>query len=521
MRWCDELGAAFLEEVANSAESLADDLQLTGAERERVVGGARAALRKVLPGSVCGFAIAAGGSKEAAKEKCLLSVCSDFRTSSAGSASSGTGKSHAKDLWRSARVKAKFISTVVSRSHSTLADGRTISMSGEEAPLFPLVTNLSIPSESSQVEFRSHANIKSAISTCLVPQSPDRRPLQHSDTVGLPGGPSRRTVFQDSVKSGDTKQTAIDEGQTGEVFALEAGGAKIAVFKPSSGEQFRRRGFENGTGAVREEAAYIVDRLCDGRAGVPVTSRAEIEVDGKTVKGSVQQFHPDVKGFAEDWPMPRDLERAREFVSQEQADGLALLDMRIFNTDRHTANLLILRQDRPHGLGPIDHGCCLPPWWALSEANFEAWQDWPHFKHEPSQAARDLARKAHENLTHICGSLSSLQLPRSSIITLRLCTAFVKIGVHDLGMPIAELVALMSRNYDPELTWLETRVLACAKSAGASVTVQPNDRGDKELEVECEAALQEDVFISLIEDMFRSDLRTMVTRGQEERKVRY
>jgi len=197
------------------------------------------------------------------------------------------------------------------------------------------------------------------------------------NTVGGFDMPSKRAALVEDVTTNDMKHVNIDDGQTGEVFALEAGGEKVAVFKPMEGEGFRRRGLPNGKGALREEAVYLLDRLCGSQAGVPVTSRASLEVDaGKTLEGSVQAFAKGSIGCMEDYAMPRDRERALAFVEQEVAEAVALLDMRVFNTDRHGGNLLLLRHEKPHQLGPIDHGCCLPPWWALGEANFDAWSDW-------------------------------------------------------------------------------------------------------------------------------------------------
>ncbi|CAJ1437119.1 unnamed protein product [Effrenium voratum] len=63
---------------------------------------------------------------------------------------------------------------------------------------------------------------------------------------------------------------------------------------------------------------------------------------------------PEVQGFIEDYAMPRDLDRAKEFVQQEDAESLALLDMRVFNMDRHPGNLLLLKEEnmKPDGKSP-------------------------------------------------------------------------------------------------------------------------------------------------------------------------
>jgi len=100
-------------------------------------------------------------------------------------------------------------------------------------------------------------------------------PLRRADTTGG-CGVSHRHQLKKSISSRAIKPVSIDEGQTGSVFALESDGKKVAVFKPSLGEAFERYGFHAGDGAIREEAVYLVDRLCGQQARVPVTTRAWI-----------------------------------------------------------------------------------------------------------------------------------------------------------------------------------------------------------------------------------------------------
>eukprot|EP00913_Durusdinium_trenchii_P014014 g13159.t1 len=157
-------------------------------------------------------------------------------------------------------------------------------------------------------------------------------------------------------------------------------------------------------GAVREEAVYLVDRMCGSKAGVPVSSRATIKVGEDVMEGSVQAFMMEVQGFIEDYAMPRDLERAHAFVAQERPapattwwDGEMLDGWRGgARGDRHPGNLLLLKEEKPHTLGPIDHGCCLPPWWSLSEAIFDAWISWPQLRTLPSEQAIQLLKTAKE-----------------------------------------------------------------------------------------------------------------------------
>eukprot|EP00421_Protoceratium_reticulatum_P009461 CAMPEP_0168366054 /NCGR_PEP_ID=MMETSP0228-20121227/5031_1 /TAXON_ID=133427 /ORGANISM="Protoceratium reticulatum, Strain CCCM 535 (=CCMP 1889)" /LENGTH=389 /DNA_ID=CAMNT_0008378845 /DNA_START=1 /DNA_END=1170 /DNA_ORIENTATION=- len=335
--------------------------------------------------------------------------------------------------------------------------------------------------------------------------------LTRRDTLGVETmkGQNRQSLV-DRVHAEGVHEVNIDSGQTGNVYALEVGGQKIAVFKPTEGEHFSRKSLGPGQGALREEAVYLVDRLSGSQAGVPVTSRASIKVDGEELLGSVQAFVGDTIGFIEDFAMPRNPDAAEEFVRKETAEALAMLDMRAFNMDRHTGNLLVLRKSKPHGLGAIDHGCCLPPWWLLSEANFDAWFSWPQLKSSPCQASREAARVAYGHLPEICSMVHSVGLDAPSILTLRLCTLFVYVGVAELNLPCGHLAALMLRDEEKgfqDLSWLEQKVLTCAVAAGAKCRMQVNDRDDQELVLDDGGdGLEEGSFLAGLEGTFRSEL---------------
>jgi len=299
----------------------------------------------------------------------------------------------------------------------------------------------------------------------------------------------------------------VDEGQTGTVYALETGGEKVAIFKPLTGEHFERRGVDVGTGALREECAYMIDRWAGCQAGVPTTSRTRITINGEVTEGSVQAFVADAVGFAEDFGMPRDFERACAVVQQEAVEALALLDMRLFNMDRHTGNLLFLRSEKPHGLGLIDHGCCLPPWWMLSEAVFDAWLDWPQLQQAPSSFARELAGIAVEKLPRVISSLRHLGLSEECVVTHRVCTTLIGVGVAELGVAIGSVATLMVREDPYELSWLEKNLLQVAQDTGIPIHVNANERGEQELHVDdFHLDAKEDGFFTLLAKVFRSEL---------------
>jgi hypothetical protein len=253
---------------------------------------------------------------------------------------------------------------------------------------------------------------------------------------------------------------------------------------------------------------YVIDRLCGQWANIPVTTRSTVNVGGQPLDGAVQVFHQDACDFAEDVAMPRDLMAATKMVRQEDAEGLALLDMRVCNTDRHGGNLLLLGSGRQKSLGPIDHGCCLPPWWSLSEVCFDAWSGWPQVRCRPSQSARVRAIAARQAVPQICKDLQRLGLDADSVLTFCICTSFVAIGIGELGLPIDSVANLMTRSSYSDLSWLERQVFEVTQYEGASVSVEKNARGDDILVLHSEPT--SDTFaervLAHLEEAFREEM---------------
>jgi len=76
-------------------------------------------------------------------------------------------------------------------------------------------------------------------------------------------------------------------------------------------------------------------------------------------------------------------------ISVDEVHKIAILDIRLMNADRNSANLLVRRRrDNSLELIPIDHGLCLRT--CCDVAWFDwCWIDWPQLKQPVSQATRD------------------------------------------------------------------------------------------------------------------------------------
>jgi hypothetical protein len=194
------------------------------------------------------------------------------------------------------------------------------------------------------------------------------------------------------------------EGSGGAYFLKNSYGVdNVAIFKPVDEEPLginNPRGFTKiprvasseglkkgtrvGEGAMREVAAYLLDHPKEGRrssfrkhptgfAGVPPTMMVRCaheafhysDLQKKAKLGSLQQF---VRAFGS----CEDMGSANFAV--EEVHKIAVLDMRLANTDRNGGNILVCRdENNDMKLVPIDHGYCLPE--KFEDVTFE-WIYW-------------------------------------------------------------------------------------------------------------------------------------------------
>jgi len=172
----------------------------------------------------------------------------------------------------------------------------------------------------------------------------------------------------------------------------------LAVFKPATDDEdnlvvksqtsFRFNAEER---ALRERAAYVLDKAYSSFSGVPATALARVHNNN----GSLQEYVKS-DGTAEDNP------HLVGKATAEEVQRIAILDCRIMNLDRHGGNVLVRKlgtseqksaeddsiffmgedlleesgNDLIIKLTPIDHSLCLPPWSSLGEAWFD-WSYWP------------------------------------------------------------------------------------------------------------------------------------------------
>eukprot|EP01105_Mastigella_eilhardi_P013681 TRINITY_DN3111_c0_g3_i1.p1 TRINITY_DN3111_c0_g3~~TRINITY_DN3111_c0_g3_i1.p1 ORF type:complete len:420 (+),score=81.04 TRINITY_DN3111_c0_g3_i1:889-2148(+) len=324
----------------------------------------------------------------------------------------------------------------------------------------------------------------------------------------------------------------LEDGSGGTYLLHSARNMNLAVFKPMAEEPGapcnprptakvrtpRRDGFVPGEGALKEVLAFLIDK--EHFAGVPPTVLMEMGWPGKPRQlGSVQQFVEHGGMCA--WDV------GPQGFSADEVHAIALLDLRLCNTDRHGGNILLapasysptasLRairrgeayqndeeagenedEDESEGesedeyagaedddsprqfrrqvrLVPIDHGYCLPSYPHLGELWFE-WMTWPQCRKPLSTRAQhyiaSLDERADAELALAMGLLNE-----GSAVTLCIGTMLVKHGAA-AGLTIQEMASIACRMDGPDLpSALEAM---CAAADGGAVLASASRKASKD-----------------------------------------
>uniref|UniRef100_M4BKT2 PI3K/PI4K catalytic domain-containing protein n=1 Tax=Hyaloperonospora arabidopsidis (strain Emoy2) TaxID=559515 RepID=M4BKT2_HYAAE len=197
------------------------------------------------------------------------------------------------------------------------------------------------------------------------------------------------------------------------------------------------KGFRIGNGALRERAAYLLDDAYGDFSGVPVTNLMVLNVSGEEKEGSMQQFVAS-QCSAEDIG-------TLKFAIPE-VHKIGILDVRLFNTDRHAGNILLQARanDQTFGMVPIDHGFCLPSYKHLDGATFD-WLQWPQAEFPFTWA--ELEHIASLNEERDAAVLRAVGIEEECVTTMRVCTALLKRGA-EAGFSLFEIGSLLQRDGD-------------------------------------------------------------------------
>ncbi|KAG8057112.1 hypothetical protein GUJ93_ZPchr0002g24685 [Zizania palustris] len=254
---------------------------------------------------------------------------------------------------------------------------------------------------------------RSSSTPCLSPTGHDVRQKDQSGLVEILGcsSPSSRMkqLAKDVMKAirNGVDPVAVNSGMGGAYYFKNICGERVAIVKPTDEEPFApnnpngfvgktlgqlglKRSVRVGETGFREVAAYLLDY--DNFANVPLTMLVKITHSvfnvNNTVGGQSKLFHYKLQAVSKIASLqqfiPHDFDASDHGPSSfpvSEVHRIGILDIRIFNTDRHGGNLLV-RKLGPGAdnfgaqteLIPIDHGLCLPE--CLEDPYFE-WIHWP------------------------------------------------------------------------------------------------------------------------------------------------
>jgi len=175
-----------------------------------------------------------------------------------------------------------------------------------------------------------------------------------------------------------------EEGVNGTYFMKDKTGKTIAVFKPQdeegnsennpksnnphqSNNGLPSSGLISGEAALREVAACLIDR--EHFYGVPKTQLVKIthpfNKNSTQVKiGSLQEF-VDNDGCSEEF--------GPSAFPVREVHKIGILDLQMFNVDRHSGNILVKKSNNKTTLVPIDQGFSLPD---NLECLWFEWMNW-------------------------------------------------------------------------------------------------------------------------------------------------
>lgn len=338
----------------------------------------------------------------------------------------------------------------------------------------------------------------------------------------------------------------VHSGLGGAYYFRNKKGHSVAIVKPTDEEPFapnNPKGFVGralgqpglkssvrvGETGFREVAAYLLDY--NRFANVPPTALVKIthsvfnvndgvKVNKARVKKSVSKIASFQKFVAHDFDAS---DHGTSSFPVASVHRIGILDVRIFNTDRHGGNLLVRKVEERFGeveLIPIDHGLCLPE--TLEDPYFE-WIHWP-------QASLPFSDEELEYIEKLdpfkdCEMLRR-ELPMIREACLRvlvLSTVFLK-EAASCGLCLAEIGEMMTREFrsgEEEPSELEVVCIEAKRLIAERDVFSPRSDGVGEAEfqfdIDCdEMQLTDDYFMRNPFSNGRSSLGKLEEEDEEE-----
>ncbi|KAJ0986801.1 hypothetical protein J5N97_005157 [Dioscorea zingiberensis] len=324
---------------------------------------------------------------------------------------------------------------------------------------------------------------RSSSTPCLSPTGKDLQQKDWSGPIEILGCSSRcsrmKQLIKDVVKAvkNGVDPIPVRSGLGGAYYFRNCMGENVAIVKPTDEEPFApnnpkgfvgkalgqpglKRSVRVGETGFREVAAYLLDY--DHFANVPPTVLVKITHSIFHVNDSVNcsknkvihkkpQAMSKIASFQQF--IHHDFDASDHGTSSfpvAAVHRIGILDVRIFNTDRHGGNLLVRKLEGKDGrfggqmeLIPIDHGLCLPE--NLEDPYFE-WIHWPQASIPFSEDELDYIARLDPVRDSDMLRMELPMIHEACLRVLILCTVFLKEAAA-FGLCLAEIGEMMSREF--------------------------------------------------------------------------
>ncbi|KAF6140034.1 hypothetical protein GIB67_001775 [Kingdonia uniflora] len=381
---------------------------------------------------------------------------------------------------------------------------------------------------------------RSSSTPCL---SPGARDLQQRDQSGPIEILGRSTcsnyaerLVKDIVKgiNNGVDPVTVNGGLGGAYYFKNKRGMNVAIVKPTDEEPFApnnpkgfvgtalgqpglKRSVRVGETGYREVAAYLLDY--NHFANVPFTALVKISHSIFNVNEGVNNKKPQERKLVSKIAslqefIPHDFDASDHGTSSfpvSSVHKIGILDIRIFNTDRHAGNLLVRKLDGVGMFGqvdlvPIDHGLCLPE--NLEDPYFE-WIHWPQASIPFSEEVLEYIRNLDPE-SDVKKLKTELPMIREACLrVLVLSTVFLKEAAA-FGLCLAEIGEMMSREFsrseeepsELESICIEAKRLIAEKdmfSSDSEVEVDVGNLDDFLFDMDC-GELDSDILPKMVDE---------------------
>ncbi|XP_008243790.1 PREDICTED: phosphatidylinositol 4-kinase gamma 7 [Prunus mume] len=364
---------------------------------------------------------------------------------------------------------------------------------------------------------------RSSSTPCLSPTGRDLQQRDRSGPIEILGNSDQfaRTtqVVKDMVKAikMGVDPIPVHSGLGGAYYFRNSRGESVAIVKPTDEEPFApnnpkgfvgkalgqpglKRSVRVGETGFREVAAFLLDK--DHFANVPPTALVKITHSIFNINDGVNGNKTSQKKLVSK------IASCQQFIQHDfdasdhgtssfpvaSVHRIGILDIRIFNTDRHAGNLLVRKLDGVGMFGqveliPIDHGLCLPE--TLEDPYFE-WIHWPQASIPFSDDELEYIEKLdpYEDCEMLRRELPMIR--EACLRVLVLSTIFLKEAAA-YGLCLAEIGEMMSREFrsgEEEPSELEVICMEARRMLAEREALSPKADlvGDQEFlfDIDCE-----------------------------------